>query len=164
MNNDDIRKISDSLSEKLNIYLSDSTLDQLTNDALGFLIKKKDNIPNRNKFCNLLIYNYLEQYMNQINKCSEETYALLEKTLPGSKRALIKSLSRQIAYKNLVTATSDQERSNKTLPLKIDNSKKTKILEALCNNLDDVDLSVFFRGLFQSYLYIRTPATYLSLS
>ena len=152
MNNEDIRKISDSLSEKLNIYLSDSTLDQLTNDALGFLIKKKDNVPNRNKFCNLLIYNYLDQYMSQISKCSEETYALLEKTFPDSKRTLIKSLSRQIAYKNLVTATSDQGRSNKTLSLKIDNLKKTRILEALCSNLDDVDLSVFFRGLFQSYL------------
>ena len=152
MNSDNIRKLSDSLSEKLNIYLSDSTLNQLTNDALGFLVKKKDNIPNRNKFCNLLIYNYLERYMSQVNKCSEETYALLEKTLPNSKKPLIRSLSRQIAYKNLVTATSDQGPVNKTLSLKIDNSKKTRILEALCNNLDEVDLSIFFRSLFQSYL------------
>ena len=152
MNKDSLIRISDSLSEKINVYVSDQVFCQLTNDSRGFLVLKKDDSPNRNKLCNLLIYNYLDQYISQINKCAEDTYSLLEKTSMQSEWSSIKTLSRQIAYQNLVTVTSDQGRVNKTLSLKIDNSKKTKILEALSNNLEDVDLSVFFRGLFQSYL------------
>ena len=68
MNKDSLIRISDSLSEKINVYVSDQVFCQLTNDSRGFLVLKKDDSPNRNKLCNLLIYNYLDQYISQINK------------------------------------------------------------------------------------------------
>ena len=134
----------DKLQDSKKIYLNKETKRLLENDCKSFEIK------NKNLFYNTLISNYIETYVDNLEKEAKQILDMMQDLIVGGNKDDFPSIARKIAYKN---AFSDEfkERSS-YISLRINANNKIKVADMMTSINEDVKVSVFFRNLFLNYL------------
>jgi len=150
-------EITMALSDKINIYLGDETYNKLIDDCKSFeIFRDNGNKLNINKFYNLLINNFLKDYLTSIDRLADNIFSQLQPIIAEKDDHKFRKASKRIAYNNSVKPIINKEKNNKTLSIIINKDSIPTIAAAIAKSLDDVELSVFFRGMILSYLSLPT--------
>lgn len=106
---------------KIKVNIDKETYQKLILDMISFKIIKKDNMPNKNKFMNLLFINYYEEYNEEINQ-------LINQINDASKKYKIKNndFINDIVF-NILTKTNQSLTTYYSESLTFYFSKKTNL-------------------------------------
>lgn len=148
MNNDNW----EALDGKVNVYVNEEMFNGINEDARNFKITKPSGSVNLNKLCNLIIYNYLEQYIERINHRAEVVYEILQSNGISPDDGKLMDMAKEIAYTDIVAASPSYGSKKRVLSLVIDRDKRATVKEAIFKSFKDIQISVFLRGLIGSYL------------
>lgn len=143
------RKIIDlenSLAESVKVKISKSDHDLLLQDAKMFGFSKT------NKFLNDLIINYIDEYYQQLEQATSSILIGMEDFSLGRDKNDFAIAARKTALSVCSHSNSYSKDLTSTFSIAIRESSRTAIIETIYKLNPDIQISVFFRSLFKSYL------------
>ena len=136
--------IYEKLQEPVKIYLNKETKLLLENDCSNFAIQ------NKNQFYNLLISNYIELYIKQLEETGRKILDIMNEDIIGGNKEQFLIISRKIAYR--AQNNIDYKEKGDYISLRINSRSTSLIAEMIVSASSDIKISVFFRNLFLDYL------------
>ncbi len=134
----------DRFQEPIKVYLNIKTKELLEDDCEIF------GFNSRNKFYNVLITNYVNDYINHIEIDSKQTLAIMENLISTDSKEEFPIIAKKIVYKN-ISFEDIKERSD-YISLRINIDSIIQIAEIISATNEDIKFSAFFRDLFSNYL------------
>lgn len=136
--------IYEKLQEPIKVYLNKETKELLEHDCQSF------GISTRNEFYNLLVSNYISEYVNHLEESGKRILSMMEDLIVARNKDELPAIARKIAWKD-ATALDSRERGE-YISIRINTDNADTIAEMISSAIDNVKVSVFFRNLFLNYL------------
>lgn len=136
--------IYEKLQEPIKVYLNKETKELLEHDCKSF------GISTRNEFYNLLLANFISEYVNQLEGSGKRILSMMEDLIVARNKDELPAIARKIAWKD-ATALDSRERGE-YISIRINADNADTIAEMISSAIDNVKVSVFFRNLFLNYL------------
>lgn len=137
-------RIYEKLNEPVKIYLSKDVKTMLEDDCHNFDIK------NRNKFYNLLIINYIDDYTSKLEKTGKTILSRMNDLILGGNKEDFPVIARKMAFES--NSIKDDNDKEEFISVRVNSDNIPVVAEAIANVTDEVKVSVFFRNLFLNYL------------
>lgn len=141
-----ILDIENSLAETIKIKLNKADYNLLLQDSKMFGYTKT------NKFINDLIINYIEDYYLQLEQTASSILVGMDKFSNEKDKIDFKIAARKTALNLYSHSSSYSKDLTSTLSVVIRESSRQIIVETIYKLKTDIQISVFFRSLFKSYL------------
>lgn len=140
------------MKEKIKIYIPNNVYESIYRDTMLFEILKKDETPNINGFCNMLLCNYFEKYNENTLKISKTIKNILCEDSDANKVKIAQTVERIVdcISKNYIKKTLNN--TEHVLSFKPNSNESESIIDYIkSNNLHYQSLSDYLRNFIISY-------------
>ena len=140
------------LEDPIKVYLDAGLYGRIADDAGSFKITMDDGRPNRNRYINLIVSNYLGQYRAQMDRRFEENLEIIKEECRKETGRVQERAARRLAFKEINRGSESGAHSDRSVAIIIDRDNRPLVGEAINVSFKYEGVSVFLRSLIQSFM------------